>query len=57
MPSATAWNNIAEVPGAPPDNDCLALIPSNLEVMEIVLGSYEEGCYIFQSLTDLDSIG
>ena len=38
MPSATAWNNIAEVPGAPPDNDCLTLIPSNLEVMEIVLG-------------------
>ena len=57
MPSASAWNNIAEDPGAPPDNDCLALIPSNLEVMEIVLGSYEEGCYIFQSLTDMDSIG
>ena len=57
MPSATAWNNIAEDPGAPPDNDCLTLIPSNLEVMEIVFGSYEEGYSIFQSLTDLDSIG
>ena len=43
MQSATAWDNIAEVPGAPPDNDWLTLIPSNLEVMEFVLGSDEEG--------------
>ena len=44
---ATASDNIEEDPGAPPDNDWLTLIPTNMAVMEIVLGMDEEGCSIF----------
>ena len=57
MPSATASDNIEEDPGAPPDNDWLTLIPSNMAVMEIVLGNNPENCSIFLSLTDLHRIG
>ena len=47
MPSATAGDNIDEDPGGPPDNDWLTLIPLNMVVIEIVLGSNEENCSIF----------
>ena len=47
MPSATASDNIGEDPSTPPDNDWLILIPLNMVVIEIVLGSNEENAPFF----------
>ena len=47
MPSAFASDNIDKDHRAPPDNDWLTVIPLNMVVIEIVLGSNEESCSTF----------